>query len=195
MQRWVISDTHFYHYNILEYCKRPFDSVDEMNNTIIKNWNSVVGHDDIVYVLGDFCFGNNTLLKQITPMLNGRKILILGNHDRFTKNSYIEAGFETVTKSPIIVDDNFILSHHPIQGDLGKFYNIHGHKHKLPIEAQFSPKHFDVGVDDHNFFPHSLDTVTKLLCKGQRKKYSKLVEAPISKKSLYKRVIERLHRL
>jgi calcineurin-like phosphoesterase family protein len=169
MERWVVSDTHFDHQRIIEYTNRPFSSVDEMNAVIIKNWNSVINPDDIVYVLGDFCFGNKTRLKEIVSVLNGRKILVLGNHDKLTKTAYYEAGFETVTKSPIIVDADFILSHQPIQGDLGKFYNIHGHRHKLPTETQCSPKHFDIGVDDHNFFPHKLNTVIKTLYRGERK--------------------------
>lgn len=169
MHRWVISDTHFYHSKILGYCQRPFETVEEMNEVLIKNWNSVINEDDIVYVLGDFCFGNKEMLREIVSQLKGRKILILGNHDRLTKGAYLDVGFETVTKNPIIVDGDFILSHHPLQGDLGRFYNIHGHKHKLPSEAQFSPKHFDIGVDDHNFFPHNLDTVIKTLYRGGRK--------------------------
>ena len=169
MHRWVISDTHFYHSKILGYCQRPFETVEEMNEVLIKNWNSVINEDDIVYILGDFCFGNKEMLREIVSQLKGRKILILGNHDRLTKGAYLNVGFETVTKNPMIVDEDFILSHHPLQGDLGRFYNIHGHKHKLPSEAQFSPKHFDIGVDDHNFFPHNLDTVIKTLYKGGRK--------------------------
>lgn len=169
MHRWVISDTHFYHSKILGYCQRPFETVEEMNEVLIKNWNSVINEDDIVYVLGDFCFGNKEMLREIVSQLKGRKILILGNHDRLTKGAYLDVGFETVTKNPMIVDGDFILSHHPLLGDLGRFYNIHGHKHKLPSEAQFSPKHFDIGVDDHNFFPHNLDTVIKTLYRGGRK--------------------------
>lgn len=140
-----------------------------MNEVLIKNWNSVINEGDIVYILGDFCFGNKEMLREIVSQLKGRKILILGNHDRLTKGAYLDVGFETVTKNPMIVDGDFILSHHPLQGDLGRFYNIHGHKHKLPSEAQFSPKHFDIGVDDHNFFPHNLDTVIKTLYRGGRK--------------------------
>jgi calcineurin-like phosphoesterase family protein len=169
MDRWVVSDTHFDHLNIIGYTNRPFANVDEMNNVLIKNWNSVIARDDIVYILGDFCFGNKTRLKEIVSALNGRKILVLGNHDKLTKTAYYEAGFETVTKSPIIVDADFILSHQPIQGDMGKFFNIHGHRHKLPTEAQCSPRHFDIGVDDHNFFPHKLDKVEKTLYRGERK--------------------------
>lgn len=171
MKKWVISDTHFYWYHkkIIEYCNRPFSSVEEMNETIIKNWNKVVSNDDIVYVLGDFFFGKKDDLKELCNRLKGRKILILGNHDRLSKNAYLSCGFETVESFPIIIDNDFILSHAPIQGDLGKFYNIHGHKHKLPTENQFSPMHIDIGVDDHNFFPHNIETIKEILYKTKRK--------------------------
>lgn len=190
MQRWVISDTHFYHDRIIGYCQRPFQTTEEMNQVIIKNWNQVIARDDIVYVLGDFCFGNKEMLKEIVSQLNGRKVLILGNHDRLTKGAYLDAGFETVTKCPMIVDADFILSHQPIQGDLGKFYNIHGHRHKLPNEVQFSPRHFDIGVDDHNFFPHNLDTVIKTLYKGGRKSCrTKVQMTPTQNRSLKSRLL------
>lgn len=198
MTRWVISDLHFDHSKILEYCQRPFETVDEMNEVLIKNWNSVINQDDIVYVLGDFCFGNKTRISEIVNLLNGRKILVLGNHDRLTKTAYYEAGFETVTKSPLLVDADFILSHHPLSGDLGKFYNIHGHRHKLPTEQQISPKHFDIGVDDHNFFPHKLETVEKTLYKEKRKNYR--TKQTLDKrqrgwfKSILKLCLSRLHR-
>ena len=190
MQRWVISDTHLFHARIIEYCQRPFSTVEEMNQVIMKNWNQVIARDDIVYVLGDFCFGNKEKLKEVVSQLNGRKILILGNHDKLTKGAYLEAGFETVSKCPMIVDADFILSHQPIQGDLGKFYNIHGHRHKLPNEAQFSPRHFDIGVDDHNFFPHNLDTVIKTLYKGGRKSCrTKVQMTPTQRRSLKSRLL------
>lgn len=111
-------------------------------------------------------------------------------HDNLTKTAYYEAGFETVTKSPIIVDSDFILSHHPLQGDLGKFYNIHGHRHKLPSEEQFSPRHFDIGVDDHNFFPHRLTKVEKCLYKSSRKTARHKQEP----KSFVAKISKRLHR-
>ena len=55
---WFTSDTHFFHNNIIDYCKRPFVNAEEMNEYIIKQWNSVVKPQDEVYHLGDFAFGN-----------------------------------------------------------------------------------------------------------------------------------------
>ena len=56
--KYYISDLHFDHTNVIKFDNRPFKDVEEMNNALIHNWNSVVKKNDIVYVLGDFCFGN-----------------------------------------------------------------------------------------------------------------------------------------
>ena len=75
------SDTHFNHNNIIQYCQRPFKSSDEMNEAMIDNWNSVVGEDDTVFHLGDFCLGCAEEWNKTLNRLNGRIYLILGNHD------------------------------------------------------------------------------------------------------------------
>ena len=89
MKIYFIADTHFNHKNILEYCNRPFADVEEMNKILVNNWNDTVKHDDVVYMLGDFCMGNKqeiknaTLYKSIRTFTNltgvyvGSKILIL----------------------------------------------------------------------------------------------------------------------
>lgn len=56
MAIFYIADTHFNHSNIIGFDNRPFSSVEEMNETLIHNWNSVVKHGDQVYILGDFCW-------------------------------------------------------------------------------------------------------------------------------------------
>ena len=76
------SDTHFGHTNIMKYCKRPFETVEEMDQTIIDNWNSVVRPEDIVFHLGDFGFCGSLRLREIVDQLNGKIYLITGNHDR-----------------------------------------------------------------------------------------------------------------
>lgn len=82
------SDTHFYHTNIIDFCRRPFMNIEAMNETLIANWNKVVGTNDIVFHLGDFCLGDSAKWNGILDRLNGKIYLILGNHDlrNFRKN-------------------------------------------------------------------------------------------------------------
>ena len=126
---FIIADTHLFHKNIINYCGRPFENVEEMNNTIIKNWNRVVGKHDIVYVLGDFALCGRDSMIDIARQLNGRKRLILGNHDGASIEAY-KTVFEYVYNHPIILDDFFILSHYPQFITPGALYaNIYGHVH------------------------------------------------------------------
>lgn len=89
---WVTSDTHFNHANIIKYCNRPFSSVEEMNETIIANWNKVVSQGDTVYHLGDFALGDKSLIPDFIRRLNGHISFIMGNHD----NLDIMKSFETL---------------------------------------------------------------------------------------------------
>lgn len=99
MADFIISDTHFDHYNIIGFAGRPFDTVEEMNEALIQNWNRRVGKHDTVYHLGDVGFFRGAQRMQDTmSQLNGRKILIKGNHDKFTNTQYKMAGFEEVEK-------------------------------------------------------------------------------------------------
>jgi calcineurin-like phosphoesterase family protein len=110
--RWFTSDQHFGHARIIELCGRPFRDVDDMNQQIIDRWNERVGHDDSVYVLGDFALGKiaDTLL--LAAQLNGYKLLVPGNHDRCWHGEkraprrrdwvqrYRDAGFKEVWDAP-----------------------------------------------------------------------------------------------
>ena len=77
---YFTSDTHFGHANILNFCKRPFKDVDEMNEELIKRWNEVISKEDTVFHLGDFAFGGAEIWNKTLPRLNGHIVLILGNH-------------------------------------------------------------------------------------------------------------------
>lgn len=79
---YFTSDTHFSHTNIIKYCNRPFKSVEEMDEVLIANWNSVVKKTDQVFHLGDFGYNY-----KIAQRLNGHKHLIWGNHDRKLRNN------------------------------------------------------------------------------------------------------------
>lgn len=134
-KRHYTSDTHFGHARIIELSNRPFKHVDEMNEEIIRRWNSVVGPDDTVYHLGDVALG--PIMESLANIrrLNGHKILILGNHDRpFMKRNkdsfnewvetYIKAGFEDIRFSDAHAMEfdggvvaPVLLSHFPYDGD------------------------------------------------------------------------------
>ncbi|MBO1026938.1 hypothetical protein IPU75_19725 [Ochrobactrum sp. SD129] len=79
--QYYVADTHFGHEAIIGLCNRPFNSIREMDDFIVDRWNSVVRPIDLVYHLGDFSFGGAAHAKSIFNRLNGRKVLILGNHD------------------------------------------------------------------------------------------------------------------
>ena len=83
-KRFYTADTHFMHENIIIYCNRPWKNVKDMNNQLIKNWNSVVGKNDDIYILGDFFMAGKqqaNTISHIINRLNGNKHLLLGNHD------------------------------------------------------------------------------------------------------------------
>lgn len=110
---YIIGDQHLFHTNIINYTRKCFSNVLEMNEYIITSHNETVGKDDIVIFLGDFCF-KNSYIKEALEKMNGYKYLILGNHDQETiiKN-YHNLGFEGVFTSPVKIKDNY-LSHEPL---------------------------------------------------------------------------------
>ena len=77
---WFTSDTHYSHRNSMRYCGRPFLTVGKCDEEMIKRWNKVVAPEDTVYHLGDVSM-HTAPIKRILPQLNGKKILIIGNHD------------------------------------------------------------------------------------------------------------------
>lgn len=163
---YFISDTHFYHYNIIQYCDRPFNDIETMNDYMIKKWNSVVTNDDTVYFLGDFGFGDKDMLTSICNQLNGRKIMLRGNHDyRRGKQSWRDIGFEEVYDKKIEFKDNIILSHEPKNVD-DSMINIHGHIHNIPLSKDFNQdNHFCVSVEMIDYTPITLDDILKRMRK------------------------------
>lgn len=128
---FVIADTHFNHENIIRFCNRPFSTIEEMNHHLIKIWNETVRKTDVVFVLGDFAFGKEAVSKYV-PLLNGRKILIKGNHDTYSNDFYRQCGFEEVSKYPILFNF-FLLSHEPVAlSNTTPYFNYYGHVHNDP---------------------------------------------------------------
>ena len=120
------SDTHFWHENIIKFCNRPFSSIEEMNDTIIENWNKVVGKNDIVFHLGDFCFCGSDKFKELIEKLNGRIYLILGNHDWKIIKNWHASKFEGVYQQLVIKVNGkkIYLNHFPFLCYAGTYYRF-----------------------------------------------------------------------
>lgn len=168
------SDTHFGHSKIIEYCKRPFSSIEEHDKALIQNWNSVVGQDDTVFHLGDFAYGNSQFIANIIKQLNGNIILIKGNHDLRNINPTLYNIFsDVVYQARILIDKQTVyLNHFPFlcfeHGDINLYKNnysiqLFGHVHSGPLTSSedvnrlniLLPTQYDVGVDNNNFTPIS----------------------------------------
>jgi calcineurin-like phosphoesterase family protein len=186
MAIWFTSDHHFGHANIIKYCERPFNSVAHMNASMIGSWNGVVAPGDIVYYLGDFAMQPH-LVADILPKLNGKKLLIAGNHDRChpkigspTKwlQAYIDAGFDSVQvdMQMEIAGKNVLLHHFPYRAETEpkqKYYGqrpvddggwlIHGHVHN---RWKVSGRQINVSVENWNFEPVALDTIADIIKAG-----------------------------
>ncbi len=160
--KFVVSDTHFGHENIIKYCKRPYDNVNDMNESIRSKWNSIVGPDDIVYHLGDVYFGKWFAARGLKPYeflstLNGRKKLVLGNHDSGLDQN-LHRIFENIEAWYKLPNLGMILSHMPLHpSQLGDKFkkNVHGHIHNA-YEID-DPRYINVSVECINYEPVNLD--------------------------------------
>lgn len=179
------SDTHYGHKNVLNFCKRPYKDIKSMNEGLIENWNKIVNHNDIVFVLGDFVwFSDSRTIARISNKLNGKHIYIIcGNHDKLS-------GFKRIDESRIhVLSDisviylsffgnnriyEIICSHYPLMTwahrEKGAI-NLFGHIHSgpdvdnttdfdLPLWKGFQ---YDVGVDNNEYFPIEIRDIFKKL--------------------------------
>ncbi len=161
MKIFVVSDTHFRHGNIIKYSKRPFTSVEEMDNEMIKRWNRKVGKDDLVIHCGDFALGNEGEVKEIRDRLNGGLILLKGNHDH---RSLRAADFLIVNGTLEL--ENIIFSHYPLPKEAMPkgFVNVHGH-----IHTKESLHGINISVEKTDYEPIELSEVRKLVAEKMKK--------------------------
>jgi calcineurin-like phosphoesterase family protein len=103
MNKWFISDTHFSHANIIRYTGRPFQSVNEMDERLIENWNAHIAPQDTVFFLGDFGLGTTDFLADLCARLHGNKICIRGNHDG-TPAKMHKIGFSLCAKKYLLIN-------------------------------------------------------------------------------------------
>ena len=174
MTIFFTSDSHFGHTRILEYSSRPFSSIEEHDETLIKNWNRTVGQRTVVYHLGDFCLGTPTHAKNVLRRLNGQIHLVYGNHDsRLMKDKEFLHMFSWHGHYKEISHENqkIILFHFPIESWNKRHYDswhLFGHSHgSLPV-ADWDKK-LDVGVDVWNYAPVSFEEVKEKMDKKQTK--------------------------
>ena len=144
-----ISDTHFGHKNMAT--RRGFSSAEEMNDYIIKKWNSVVNKKDVTYLLGDVSMESKNFY-YLLDSLNGVKNVILGNHCR---RQDIPEMLKYVNSVAGMIDykDNYILTHcpvHPSQLAFRYSYNIHGHVHENSLD---DPRYINVSCEVVDYTP------------------------------------------
>lgn len=176
------SDTHFRHANIMKFCKRPFSTIEEHDEEIIRRWNEKVPKDGIVFHLGDVFFQSYTYGIDVLQRLHGKKILIIGNHDWKNLVSKIDKPYHgTCLRDQFVymAQQMFIniegqkiyLNHFPYlcmngvyNKDNNNIWQLYGHVHTSPycdngldvprLKMCFNTQ-YDVGVDNNDFTPVS----------------------------------------
>lgn len=182
MTIYFTSDTHYYHANIIKYCNRPFTDRLHMNEVLIERWNERVKPEDTVYHLGDVGFCKDVELYKILSQLNGKKILIIGNHDRVIQKhraSLFNGEFEAIHDKWMFHDpslskhQNVLLCHYPKYD--AEFlrrggWMLHGHNHGMGHPKPY--RMLDVGVDVHDFRPISLEEVAQIMSEKDDYRFS-----------------------
>ena len=184
------SDHHFYHSNVIKYCNRPFDTVEIMNEILVKNWNDTVGPNDIVYCLGDFSMAFRPV-ETFTQRLNGTKYLVPGNHDfchsyhkrsrkpearatwaqKYVDNGWIILPEQTTIEIPDVGTVNMchhpymVLDNHPDKYERWRpkddgRWLLCGHVHE---KWRVVNRMINVGVDQWDFKPISMDEIAKII--------------------------------
>lgn len=167
--KWFISDTHFFHKNIIGYCDRPFKDEKHMNECIADNWNKFVKPEDKVYHLGDVACGmrsggyTDKDLSKLLFSLNGQMRLIVGNHDPL-KSPVLHRRFEKIELWKGFKEYNFTCVHIPLPLKALRDGNfcVHGHIHNNNLE---DPHYINVCVEQWNYTPVHLDEILKEIAK------------------------------
>ncbi len=160
---WFTSDFHFGHKNIIRYCNRPFENVDDMNSGLIDIWNKTVCSNDVVYHIGDFAFGKKQFIEEILKKLNGKIIFLLGNHDKEIKYNLNVEKYEQLE----IVENlqRIIMNHYCMEiwneQERGSWH-LYGHSHGKFIDES-NKKRIDVGIDTNNYNLYSFEQIQDIM--------------------------------
>lgn len=160
---FILSDHHLFHDNILKFKKedgsqlRSFSSIEEMHETIVEKHNKIVKPEDHFYFGGDVTFKLGKEFNELMSRLNGKKRLIVGNHDRYLLQPGFMKHFEKVLLWRGFKEQGFVLSHFPLKE--GHFrdgnHNAHGHTHWNLVEGPYS----NVCCERRNFEPVHIDEI------------------------------------
>ena len=161
MTVFVTSDIHYGHRNILKFCRRPFETLNEMEISLINNWNKVVGVTDTVYILGDVSFASTADTQAFLMRLNGFKHFVWGNHDRGRENKILEVPGCVDGTNCLRYNHNgstIIMTHYPFES-FSEDFHFHGHTHGNSVPKY---RRMDCGMDAHDFYaPIPLDEMIK----------------------------------
>lgn len=167
--KWFISDTHFFHDNILTFKDdageliRKFPSIEDMHEYMVEKWNSVVKDNDYVYHLGDVTFQYNGKFNVLMRRLNGDKRLVVGNHDKLF-NPALAANFAKMSLWKGFKEGNFTCSHIPqrLEKLRDGAFNVHGHTHQ---NNEKDPHYINVSVEVRDYTPVHYDTILEEIAK------------------------------
>jgi calcineurin-like phosphoesterase family protein len=171
MALFFISDLHFDHANIIDYCDRPFESVEEMNAALVRSWNDVVSDEDVVLYLGDFGWWDVENIRSFASRLNGSMALVRGNHDEFGVE---DVPFPVLDSYSVSVGGyQFYCSHYPEDvPEEANWWNVHGHVHNNNLETYpfINPEanRVNVSCEVISYTPVPVATVVQLLDAGDR---------------------------
>ena len=165
---YYIGDPHLGHEAIIRLCSRPFASADEMDETIIENWNRRVTNGDTVFILGDLMFRNKKEPSEYLSRLKGHKILVLGNHDATWIWREGATRFLTSYVSMMeLIDRNrkVVLCHYPMltwpnirSGSYMVFGHLHGNREQDPcVRYGLTEKMLNACVEVNGYQPVTLD--------------------------------------
>ncbi len=167
------SDLHFGHRNIINLSQRPFEDLAHMHRTLILNWNARVQPEDEIYILGDFSYKSDVgEINRILKRLNGKKYLIIGNHDTYIDYpDFDRLAFEWIKHYHVLdyQKRKFVLFHYPIlewQGFFRDTVHLYGHVHNSSKDPEqkkrldiLGNRAFNVGVDVNDFFPVDINSL------------------------------------
>jgi len=167
---YIAADLHLNHANIIlpSYCNRPFSNVEEMNETLVQNWNAIVRPKDSMYFLGDLAMGRRGTTDYWLPKLNGQITFIKGNHDRSKTIPFVDHAIIEHSGIP------FYLVHHPyrIPKDW-RDWAIHGHVHNNNVERylfiNMTTKRINASIEMTGYKPVALDDIVNLIVEGQNR--------------------------